>query len=70
MAAMAAAMLGGVSVLMTLTFGTKLLFAGIGAAVVGCQDKMLFYKYCSEKERKKITKRPTNRHTDRPAGQQ
>lgn len=52
MAAMAAAMLGGVSVLMTLTFGTKLLFAGIGAAVVGCQDKMLFYKYCSEKERK------------------
>jgi len=52
MAAIAAAMLGGVSVLMTFTFGTKSLFAGIVAVAVGCRDKMLFYKFCLKKERK------------------
>lgn len=46
MAAIAAAMLGGISVLMTLTFGTKSLFAEIGAAVAGCKDKMLFCTFC------------------------
>jgi len=45
MAAIAAAMLGGVSVLMTLTFGTMSLFAGAVAAFVGCENKMLFYKF-------------------------